>query len=100
MALWSPPRPLETALATGLTGIPQYSNLFPRLAPNLVQSIFAVIRDINARGVTILLAEQNAHMALRTAHRGYVMETGRIVLQDTAANLAANPQVKEAYLGE
>ena len=70
------------------------------LAPNLVQSIFAVIRDINARGVTILLVEQNAHMALRTAHRGYVMETGKIVLQDTAANLAANPQVKEAYLGE
>jgi branched-chain amino acid transport system ATP-binding protein len=70
------------------------------LAPNLVQSIFAVIRDINARGVTILLVEQNAHMALRTAHRGYVMETGRIVLQDSAANLASNPQVKEAYLGE
>jgi branched-chain amino acid transport system ATP-binding protein len=70
------------------------------LAPNLVQSIFSVIRDINARGVTILLVEQNAHMALRVAHRGYVLETGRIVLSDTARNLEANPQVQAAYLGE
>jgi branched-chain amino acid transport system ATP-binding protein len=70
------------------------------LAPNLVQSIFSVIRDINARGVTILLVEQNAHMALRVAHRGYVLETGRIVLSDSARNLEANPQVKAAYLGE
>jgi len=70
------------------------------LAPNLVQSIFGVIRDINARGVTILLVEQNAHMALRIAHRGYVLETGRIVLADSAANLEANPQVRAAYLGE
>jgi branched-chain amino acid transport system ATP-binding protein len=70
------------------------------LAPNLVQSIFSVIRSINERGVTILLVEQNAHMALRAAHRGYVMETGRIVLHDAAADLAANPQVKQAYLGE
>jgi branched-chain amino acid transport system ATP-binding protein len=70
------------------------------LAPNLVQSIFAVIRDIKARGVTILLVEQNAHMALRVAGRGYVLETGRIVLADTARNLEANPQVKAAYLGE
>jgi branched-chain amino acid transport system ATP-binding protein len=70
------------------------------LAPNLVQGIFAVIRDINARGVTILLVEQNAHMALRVAHRGYVLETGRVVLSETAANLEANPQVRAAYLGE
>lgn len=70
------------------------------LAPNLVQSIFGVIRDINERGVTILLVEQNAHMALRVADRGYVLETGRIVLADAAANLAANPEVRAAYLGE
>jgi len=70
------------------------------LAPNLVQSIFGVIRDINARGVTILLVEQNAHMALRIARRGYVLETGRIVLADSAASLEANPQVRAAYLGE
>jgi branched-chain amino acid transport system ATP-binding protein len=70
------------------------------LAPNLVQSIFGVIRSINESGVTILLVEQNAHMALRVAHRGYVLEAGRIVLTDTAAALEANPQVKAAYLGE
>jgi branched-chain amino acid transport system ATP-binding protein len=70
------------------------------LAPNLVQSIFSVIRDINARAVTILLVEQNAHMALRVAQRGYVLETGRIVLADSVANLEANPQVRAAYLGE
>jgi len=70
------------------------------LAPNLVQSIFGVIADIQRRGVTILLVEQNAHMALRVADRGYVLETGRIVLQDTAESLAANPQVRAAYLGE
>ena len=70
------------------------------LAPNLVQSIFAVIRSINERGVTILLVEQNAHMALRVAKRGYVLETGRIVLSDSAEALEKNPQVREAYLGE
>ena len=70
------------------------------LAPNLVQGIFEVIADINRRGVTILLVEQNAHMALQVAGRGYVLETGSIVLADTAANLEANPQVRAAYLGE
>jgi branched-chain amino acid transport system ATP-binding protein len=70
------------------------------LAPNLVQSIFGVIADIKERGVTILLVEQNAHMALRVADRGYVLETGRLVLHDTAERLAANPQVRAAYLGE
>ena len=70
------------------------------LAPTLVQGIFNVIRQVNERGVTILLVEQNAHMALRVAQRGYVLETGRMVLADTAANLAANPQVRAAYLGE
>ena len=70
------------------------------LAPTLVQSIFGVISDIKQRGVTILLVEQNAHMALRVADRGYVLETGRIVLDGTAESLAANPQVRAAYLGE
>jgi len=70
------------------------------LAPTLVQSIFGVIADIRQRGVTILLVEQNAHMALRVADRGYVLETGRIVLHDTAERLAADPKVRAAYLGE
>jgi branched-chain amino acid transport system ATP-binding protein len=69
------------------------------LAPQMVQTIFRVIRDINAEGVTILLVEQNAHMALVTAHRGYVMETGRIVLHDETKALLASDRVKKAYLG-
>jgi branched-chain amino acid transport system ATP-binding protein len=69
------------------------------LAPVLVQRIFAVIRELNARGTTILLVEQNANEALQIAHRGYVMETGRIALEDQAAALLRNPQVREAYLG-
>jgi len=69
------------------------------LAPQLVQTIFSVIREINAEGTTILLVEQNAHMALMTAHRGYVMETGRIVLQDTTKALLASDRIKKAYLG-
>ncbi len=69
------------------------------LAPQLVQAIFGVIREINAEGTTILLVEQNAHMALMTAHRGYVMETGRIVLQDTTKALLASDRIKKAYLG-
>ena len=58
------------------------------LAPFLVQIIFKIIQDINQQGVTVLLVEQNAHQALRIAHRGYVLETGRVVLADTAADLA------------
>jgi len=70
------------------------------LAPLVVRTIFRTIREINqARGVTIVLVEQNARAALRLAHRGYVMEVGRIVLEDTAAALAANPRVQGAYLG-
>ena len=65
----------------------------------MVQTIFRVIREINAEGTTILLVEQNAHMALETAHRGYVMETGRIVATDTTKNLLASDRVKKAYLG-
>lgn len=69
------------------------------LAPQLVRKIFDVIRTINSGGTTILLVEQNAHMALTTSHRGYVMETGRIVLTDDSANLLASERVKKAYLG-
>ncbi len=70
------------------------------LAPFLVQSIFGIIQDINKQGVTVLLVEQNANQALRIAHRGYVLETGRVALADTAANLLKNDSVRKAYLGE
>lgn len=69
------------------------------LAPILVQEIFAIIRSINAQGTTILLVEQNAHMALSVAHRAYVLETGRIVHSGLAKELAADEKVKSAYLG-
>jgi branched-chain amino acid transport system ATP-binding protein len=70
------------------------------LAPVLVEQIFDTVRDINRLGTTILLVEQNAAMALAVAHRGYVIETGTIVLSGTAAELADNPDVRRAYLGE
>ena len=70
------------------------------LAPFLVQSIFKIIREINQQGVTVLLVEQNANQALRIAHRGYVLETGRVVLADTAQNLLQDDSVRKAYLGE
>lgn len=70
------------------------------LAPFLVRDIFNIIRDINAQGTTVLLVEQNAHMALGIAHRGYVLETGLIVMADEAKALLANEDVKKAYLGE
>ena len=69
------------------------------LAPILVEQIFDVIRDIHAQGTTVLLVEQNALMALGIANRGYILQTGRIVLEDTAANLRQNPEVQKAYLG-
>jgi len=69
------------------------------LAPVLVEAIFNVIKVINQEGTTILLVEQNALMALSIAHRGYVIQTGQIVLQDTAANLKSNEMVQKAYLG-
>jgi len=69
------------------------------LAPVLVEAIFNVIKTINQEGTTILLVEQNALMALSIAHRGYVIQTGQIVLQDTAANLKNNEMVQKAYLG-
>lgn len=71
------------------------------LAPNLVREIFRIIETINREsGVAVLLVEQNANQALGVAHRGYVLETGRITLEGPAADLRANPEVKKAYLGE
>lgn len=70
------------------------------LAPILVEQIFAAVQDINRQGTTILLVEQNAYMALSIARRGYVLQTGSIVLAGPAAELQANEQVKRAYLGE
>jgi branched-chain amino acid transport system ATP-binding protein len=70
------------------------------LAPVLVEAIFDTIREINAAGTTVLLVEQNALMALSVASRGYVLETGTIVLQDSAAALRENEMVRKAYLGE
>jgi branched-chain amino acid transport system ATP-binding protein len=69
------------------------------LSPILVQTIFGVIRDIASRGTTVLLIEQNARQALAIANRGYVLELGRIVLADSAANLLASEAVSAAYLG-
>ena len=69
------------------------------LAPILVDQIFSIIQSINQQGTTILLVEQNALLALGIAHRGYVLQTGEIVLQDTAANLQQNEMVQKAYLG-
>ena len=69
------------------------------LAPQVVQTIFQIIRDINAGGTTILLVEQNAHMALQVAHHGYVLEVGEIAMGDSAAKLAASDEVRKAYLG-
>ncbi len=69
------------------------------LAPVLVQEVFRVIKEINKTGTTILLVEQNARMALLIANRGFVLETGRVVLTDTAANLLANEEMKKHYLG-
>jgi branched-chain amino acid transport system ATP-binding protein len=70
------------------------------LAPVLVDTIFDAIREINQQGTTIVLVEQNAQLALSVAQRGYVLQTGRVVLHDTAAALLQNPHVRRAYLGE
>ena len=69
------------------------------LAPLLVKAIFETIKEINKSGVTVVLVEQNARVALKLAHRGYVMEVGNIVLEDSASALLANPDVQQAYLG-
>jgi branched-chain amino acid transport system ATP-binding protein len=70
------------------------------LAPILVEQVFNIIRDINALGTTIFVVEQNANMALSIAHYGYVLQTGQIVLADSAQSLLDNPLMREAYLGE
>jgi branched-chain amino acid transport system ATP-binding protein len=69
------------------------------LAPVLVESVFDTILEINREGTTILLVEQNAHMALQVAQRGYVLQTGEIVLSDSASGLRDNAMVQKAYLG-
>jgi branched-chain amino acid transport system ATP-binding protein len=70
------------------------------LAPQVVERIFAVLREVNASGVALLLVEQNAHKALQLAHRAYVLETGAIAMQGTGRELLASPEVRRAYLGE
>lgn len=69
------------------------------LAPIIIQQIFAIIQHVNETGTTVFLVEQNANQALRIAHRGYVMENGRIIMEDSAQALLANPDVRRAYLG-
>ncbi|MGG4774526.1 ABC transporter ATP-binding protein [Paenalcaligenes sp. Me52] len=69
------------------------------LAPLIIAQIFDIIRTIREEGVTVFLVEQNANKALQVADRGYVIETGKVVMQDTGANLLANPDVRKAYLG-
>lgn len=70
------------------------------LAPLVVKDIFSIIRTINEQGITVLLIEQNANMALKVAHKGYVMETGRITMQGMGMELLENESIKEAYLGK
>ena len=70
------------------------------LAPLVIKQVVQAIRGINASGTTVLLVEQNARMALRISHRGYVLETGKVVLADTAARLMEDDQVRAAYLGQ
>ncbi len=69
------------------------------LAPIIIRQIFSIIEQVNANGMTVFLVEQNANQALRIAHRGYVMENGRIVKEDSAEALLSSPEVREAYLG-
>jgi branched-chain amino acid transport system ATP-binding protein len=70
------------------------------LAPLLIETIFRIVREINEQGTTVLMVEQNAFGALKLAHRGYVLESGEIVLSDQADKLLVNPEVRKAYLGE
>jgi branched-chain amino acid transport system ATP-binding protein len=70
------------------------------LAPQIVERIFSVLRDVSSTGVSLLLVEQNAHKALQLAHRAYVLETGEIVMRGTGKELLASPEVRKAYLGE
>jgi branched-chain amino acid transport system ATP-binding protein len=70
------------------------------LAPQVVETIFRILREVNARGVSILLVEQNAHLALSLAHHGYVLETGEVAMQGAGRTLLASPEIRRAYLGE
>jgi branched-chain amino acid transport system ATP-binding protein len=70
------------------------------LAPQVVERIFGVLRDVNRDGVALLLVEQNAHKALQLAHRAYVLETGAVAMTGTGKQLLASPEVRRAYLGE
>lgn len=70
------------------------------LAPQVIRQIFQIVKEINRQGTTVLLVEQNAHLALQIAHRGLVLETGTLTLVDEAANLLNNPKIREAYLGQ
>jgi branched-chain amino acid transport system ATP-binding protein len=70
------------------------------LAPQVVERIFSVLREVNQSGVALLLVEQNAHKALQLAHRAYVLETGNVVMSGTGRELLASPEVRKAYLGE
>ena len=72
----------------------------PGLAPQVVETIFRILREVNARGVSILLVEQNAHLALNLAHYGYVLETGEVVMRGQGKALLAAPEIRKAYLGE
>jgi branched-chain amino acid transport system ATP-binding protein len=90
------------AIARALAGNPQLLMLDEPslgLAPSVVADIFSSIRQINAAGTTVLMVEQNLQEAFQIAHRGYVLENGRVVLEDTAQRLLANPEVQRAYLG-
>jgi len=90
------------AIARALTGDPQLLMLDEPslgLAPSVVADIFSSIQRINAAGTTVLMVEQNTQDAFRIAHRGYVLENGRVVLADTISRLLANPEVQRAYLG-
>ncbi len=90
------------AIARGLMGNPElllFDEPSMGLSPVMVERVFQTIQEINRQGITILLVEQNAKKSLQIAHRAYVLETGKIVLADSAARLLENEQVKQAYLG-
>lgn len=90
------------AIGRGLMANPQlllFDEPSMGLSPVMVEKVFKIINDINQQGITVLLVEQNANKSLRIANRAYVLETGKIVLSDTSANLLENDEVKKAYLG-